>query len=287
LLSRVSALEFSSFLANDCRVPELAEVEHSRRIWDVALGQRILSVSLPKPGDRVFRGTSTEQLTDMLPGKIFRHSEARGKQLLFRFGRAEWVGIHLGMSGDLRVESDGFQLRKHDLLILRQKKQSLVFSDVRHFGRVWYHGGSKPPEWWTKLSPSLLSDEFTRQALAGFLKRRRGAPIKAVLLMQARFPGIGNWMADEILWRARIHPSRLAGTLNEREIGGLFRAVRWVCQQSIRVMDANWHYPKSWLFRHRWELGGKCPRCRTGLQRARIGGRTTCWCPKEQRQVNR
>jgi formamidopyrimidine-DNA glycosylase len=100
--------------------------------------------------------------------------------------------------------------------------------------------------------------------------------------MQERFPGIGNWMADEILWRARLNPRRPGGDLGPGEARVLWRATREVCRRAIDVMDQNWEYPDAWLFAHRWEDGGRCPRCRTGLLRAAVGGRTTCWCPRCQ-----
>ncbi len=100
--------------------------------------------------------------------------------------------------------------------------------------------------------------------------------------MQERFPGVGNWMADEILWRARLHPGTLCGELAGEEVAQLFRAVRWVSRTAVEIVSDDWSYPPSWLFRHRWEAGGACPRCRTALGRATIGGRTTAWCPRCQ-----
>ena len=65
----------------------------------------------------------------------------------------------------------------------------------------------------------------------------RRAPLKAVLLQQERFPGIGNWMADEVLWRAGLHPARPAGSLQPKEIARLWRECRAVCRQALRVID--------------------------------------------------
>src|SRR5258708_17790728 len=106
--------------------------------------------------------------------------------------------------------------------------------------------------------------------------------MKALLLMQYRCPGIGNWMAEEILWRARLNPKTRAGTLSLSEINPLYRVTRSVCAKAIEVMDKDWQFPRSWLFAHRWEDGGKCPRCRTDLMREVVGGRRTCWCPQCQ-----
>src|SRR5205085_3928328 len=134
--------------------------------------------------------------------------------------------------------------------------------------------------------------QFTVTAVADFLRRRGRAPIKAVLLMQERFPGVGNWMADEILWRAAIHPARLAGSLDATEIRALHRECRNVCRQALAVIAGrgktppqhlNENIPGTWLFKHRWRKGGTCPKTGAKLRHATIGGRTTCWSPARQK----
>jgi formamidopyrimidine-DNA glycosylase len=113
-----------------------------------------------------------------------------------------------------------------------------------------------------------------------------------VLLMQERFPGVGNWMADEILWRAALHPARLAGSLTPREMQALWRECRRVCRLALDTIagrgnhlprDLNVNIPHTWLFWHRWEDGGRCPLTGRPLMREAIGGRTTCWSPARQK----
>ncbi|MGC1479210.1 MAG: DNA-formamidopyrimidine glycosylase family protein [Chthoniobacterales bacterium] len=262
-------------------MPELAEVDHARKLWDVGVGAKVLEVIVPKPAVRVLRGTDVDALTAGLTGRVLAESEASGKQMVFRFGakRDRWLGVHLGMRGRLRVEPEDAELEKHDYLALRQRGRMLVFNDARVFGRLLYHEGVDAPEWWAKLPPSIFSAAFSREAVGAFLERRKRTPLKPLLLMQERFPGVGNWMADEILWRARLHPRRLAGGMSTKEIGALWRTVRDVCVKSVEQIDDDWQYPRTWLFPHRWTDGGTCPRCRGGLERAVIGGRRTCWCP--------
>jgi formamidopyrimidine-DNA glycosylase len=266
-------------------MPELPEVEHSRRIWDAGLGDRVLQVLVPHPNVRDFRGTDVRALQDRLAGQVFSSSQANGKQMVFRFGRAGglWLGIHLGMSGRLTVEPASIEPRRHDHLILRQPKRSLVFSDQRQFGRVLFHQGIEVPDWWTRLAPPILSDQFTVKAVSNFLRRRRSTSLKAVLLMQERFPGVGNWMADEILWRARLNPAIKASELEPAAVANLWRAIRRVTRLATASIQEDWDYPDTWLFQHRWVDGGKCPRCHSTLCRATIGGRTTCWCPECQK----
>ena len=272
-------------------MPELAEVEFFRKRWSAGHGAQVRAVRLHE-GRKVFRGTSTALLKRKLTGARLVSSETSAKQMLFRFSGNGWLGIHLGMSGELRVEAPGYAPTKHDHFVLVQAKRQLVFNDPRMFGGVLFSTGPKPPGWWTRIAPAILSEAFTVGAVAEFLRHRGRAPIKAVVLMQERFPGIGNWMADEILWRAAIHPARLAGSLTAAEVKTLHRECLFVCRGALKYNagvggkmppELNAFMPDSWLFNHRWEDGGRCPRTKKPLARAAIGGRTTCWSPARQR----
>jgi formamidopyrimidine-DNA glycosylase len=173
---------------------------------------------------------------------------------------------------------------KHDHLVILTTKHALIFEDPRMFGRVQFSQGKETPEWWSSIAPAILSEAFSVKAVSDFLQRRKKAPIKAVLLMQERFPGIGNWMADEILWRAEIHPKRAAGSLNESEVKALHRETRWVVREALRIIGKDFSdLPDTWLFPHRWQEGGTCPKTGVPLMRAEIGGRTTCWSPGRQK----
>ncbi len=276
-------------------MPELAEVEYIRKRWDPGLGHVVATVRLHSRAG-VFKTCDPAALARTLPGARLDSSAAAAKQMLFRLTAADeartplWLGIHLGMTGDLLVRPAGLPDRKADHLILDQPAagQSLVFTDFRMFGRVQFHAGSEAPAWWSGIAPAVTSPQFTVAAVAEFLKRRARAPIKAVLLMQERFPGIGNWMADEILWRAAIHPARRCGDLSPAEIKKLHRETVWVAAEALRLIGQastpEWpDPPATWLFPHRWENGGLCPRTKKPLERATIGGRTTCWSPARQK----
>ena len=272
-------------------MPELAEVEFFRKRWSAGHGATVRAVRLHE-GKRVFREASTAQLKKKLTGARLLDSRTAAKQMLFRFSGDNWLGIHLGMSGELRVEPPEYAPTKHDHFVLVQQKRQLVFNDPRMFGGVLFHSGKAPPAWWTKIAPAVLSPAFTVEVVGTFLRRRARAPIKAVLLMQERFPGIGNWMADEILWRAAIHPKRLAGSFTAAEVRTLHRECRRVCRLAFDTIagkgrylppDLNHHIPKSWLFWHRWADGGRCPRTKQALHREEVGGRTTCWSPARQK----
>jgi formamidopyrimidine-DNA glycosylase len=272
-------------------MPEFAEVEFYRKQWNPGLGERVRSVRVHRAA-RIFRACSVRCLVRQLTGATLVSSTAAAKQMLFRFRRGRWLGIHLGMSGELRVEPAGYSPKKHDHLVLVQQDRCLVFSDPRMFGRIQFATGRKSPVWWTCLAPPILSGAFTVERVTAFLHRRARTPIKAVLLMQEQFPGVGNWMADEILWRAAIHPCRLSGSFTSAEVRSIWRECRQVCRQALITIAGrgnqvpptlNALIPDTWLFNHRWEDGGRCPRTGVPLLRAQVGGRTTCWSPARQR----
>jgi formamidopyrimidine-DNA glycosylase len=263
-------------------MPELAEVEYYRRQWDGGVGQAVTRVHL-HGGKRVMRGTDLALLRS-IAGRKLVSSEAAGKQMLFRFEKGLWLGVHLGMTGKLAAAAPEFEPGKHDHLVLYQRARALVFTDARQFGRVLAHHGDQPPAWWAKIPPAVISRAFSPQKMSAFLDRRSRVAVKAALLDQAGFPGIGNWMADEILWRAGLAPERRCAELGLEERKRLWRETRLVARVALEKIGRDFgDPPRGWLFHERWGQGGVCPRHKTELRRETIGGRTTAWCPQCQR----
>ena len=262
---------------------ELAEVEWYRKQWDPGLGEKVLSVEIHAQ-KRVFRDTNTRALRQNLSGTKLLSSEARGKRMLFRFSGDNCLGIHLGMTGALRLEAAKFSPAKHDHLVLRQPGRTLVFRDSRQFGRVRFHHGKKEPDWWRREVPEITTPDFDAAFVDQFLKRHSKAPVKAVLLLQDGFSGIGNWMADEILWRAHIRPTKTSGKLSTAERKALWCEARFVVKHSLATLGRDYSDPpRGWLIHERWSTKGVCPKHHTLLRRATVGGRTTAWCSKCQR----
>src|SRR4051794_8690413 len=129
-------------------MPELAEVEYFRKQWDPGLGKKVQRVELHE-ASRIFRDGDSRGMRKALKGSTYLSSETRGKQIALRFTRNVWVGLHLGMSGSLRLGLPEIQPGKHDHLVLYQAKRALVFNDPRMFGRVRFDIGKDPPEWWS------------------------------------------------------------------------------------------------------------------------------------------
>lgn len=267
-------------------MPELAEVEYYRKQWDPALGEKVTRVEIHSTA-RIFRGADGPELVKRLPQTVYRESFAHGKQMMFRFGDEIWLGLHLGMTGSLAVAEAEHEADPHEHLVIHFKDRSLVFRDPRKFGRIQTHFGKDTPGWWSSRSPEILSHDFTQERLKTHLRKHPKPAIKAVLLDQSFFPGIGNWMADEVLWQAKIHPALPAGSLTAAAARRLWEKLRHVCEESLETIGADWSDPPDeWLFTHRWKAGGHCPRagCGKPLERDTVGGRTTCWCPRCQKR---
>lgn len=263
-------------------MPELAEVEFYRKQWLPLLGRKVSIVRL-HPGARVFRSLDPGQLRKQLIGKSATKALAHGKQMFFRFQPCGWLGIHLGMSGSLAWRSGSVLPGPHDHLVLQTVDGAALFHDPRMFGQITWHAGPEPPSCWTHRPPGLLDAGFTSTLVRHALQRHARAPVKAVLLRQEIFPGIGNWMADEILWRCALHPALPAAQAADHSTL-LWKTIRQVARDALRVIGRDWSDPpRTWLFPHRWKNGGICPMSGATLVRETIAGRTTCWSPARQK----
>jgi formamidopyrimidine-DNA glycosylase len=218
-----------------------------------------------------------------LEGKKLTGIETKGKQMRFVFEEAS-LGLHLGMSGELRTAPGGHAPAKHEHLVLDLGDQSLVFSDYRMFGKVTLEitDDGQAPQWWRELPAQVVESSFTKGLVHDFIQRFPKTPIKTLLLDQRGFPGIGNWMADEICWQLKITPQTKAGSLESTQREAIWKMTRRVSREALRVIGTDWgDLPDSWLMNHRWRDGGICPRrgCKRELVREDLRGRTTCWCP--------
>lgn len=263
-------------------MPELAEVAYYARQWEMAIGKKLKAVELHAKS-RVFRGCDVAALEGNLPGTRLVRALTHGKQMLFEFNGGCWLGVHLGMTGALSTGQEPFEPGRHDHLVLHGPLRALVFNDPRQFGRILFHRGGTPPAAWRSLPPQPMDEGFTMERVGEVLRRHSRQPLKMLLLDQRYFPGIGNWMADEVMWQMRLHPHTPAGSLDAKQVRTLHRTLRKVCEVALQTIGVDWSDPpRTWLFRHRWDKGHECPRCGTPLVREDVRGRTACWCPRCQ-----
>jgi formamidopyrimidine-DNA glycosylase len=246
-------------------VPELPEAERARRAVERVLGRRIVAVE--DSDAYVSRPHAPGEIAEALTGRRLTAAHRRGKFLWVETDEGPELGLHLGMAGRIAVDEEPHP--RWDRFALEfEGGGRLALRDRRRLGRAviapdFSHVGPDAAE----VSREEFRDRIGRGA----------APVKARLLDQKAISGVGNLLADEILWQARIHPRRRTGDLSTEELDELRRITRRVIRNAIRRGGA-----------HTGELnpervaGGRCPRCGTLLESDRIGGRTTYWCPREQ-----
>ncbi|QXD33293.1 MAG: Fpg/Nei family DNA glycosylase [Verrucomicrobia bacterium TMED71] len=263
-------------------MPEFAEVAFFCRQWDPGKRRLVQSVQLNEKV-RCFRDVDPARLARKLKGNRLIGSRTHGKRMLFQLERETWLGVHLGMTGNLRIRSHDQFLEKHDHLALKTYIGWLVFNDQRQFGKIELFESSGLPKFWDELPLEVGSPKYDYDYFNSIIEKRKRGPLKSLLLMQEFFPGVGNWMADEILWKARVRPDRAAVSLSGPEKKSLFRAVKFVWDGALKYVAPDYSDPpKTWLFQHRWKAGGICPKTGEALSRRTIGGRTTCWSAKWQ-----
>lgn len=259
-------------------MPELPDVEGFRRYLDRhARGRRIEHVEAP---DReLVRNRSPQALGRALKGERFAAPRRHGKWLIAPAGDVE-VLLHFGMTGCLRWSAGDDERDRHDRVIFVCDAGELRYNNMRRFGGVWIARDEAERERVTgPLGPD--AQDLGRDAFVELLEGRRGA-VKAALMDQRLLAGVGNLLADEALWRARIHPATPVGELKPRRRHRLHDAL----QQTIAEANPEGRIPprESWLTGARDARPGACPRCASTLRRSRVGGRTACWCPRCQRR---
>jgi formamidopyrimidine-DNA glycosylase len=179
------------------------------------------------------------------------------------------------MTGFLRYFKDEEKAPPHArVLFIFEKKLRLAFVDQRMFGEIGLIEDVNEFLKKRALGPDAL--DISLSQFRKIFGKHPGA-VKTILLNQKLIAGIGNIYADEILFRARMHPATDAAHLSEKTVGKLFRATRYILEKAIEAKADADHMPKSWLLPHRGK-GGKCPRCGRALKTAQVGGRTAWFC---------
>jgi formamidopyrimidine-DNA glycosylase len=272
-------------------VPELPEVETARRlIADHALHRRITGVD--DSDTFVCRPHSPGQLRAALVGRSLTAAHRRGKTMWCETSAVNGsdipgpdLGIHLGMSGRIIVVPPGggqpaegggpwrgdAQPRKaawNRFTLDFADGGSLALFDKRRLGRV-------------RLNPDVDAlgpdaEEVTPAEFRALITKGTIA-VKARLLDQSKIAGVGNLLADEALWQARVPPAAPAGSLRPQDADRLYRAV----QSALKSAGARGgaHTGEVIAARH---PGGSCPRCGAEMQHGVVGGRSTWWCSREQ-----
>ncbi|MDQ3932628.1 MAG: Fpg/Nei family DNA glycosylase [Actinomycetota bacterium] len=263
-------------------MPELPDVEAFRRyLSEHATGHLIERVTAPDAA--VIRNTTPQGLGRALKHRRFGEPERHGKWLFASTHSDSPAGgptvvLHFGMTGYLNWTDHDEPRHEHDRVIFICEAGELRVNMVRKLGGVWL---ASDDEQVSQITGPLGPDawELSREDLGNLLEGRDGG-IKSALMDQKLMAGIGNLVADETLWQARIHPRRAVSELDDDAIRALHTALRQVLEESV----SRGHVPRdeSRLTSVRDVDDPSCPRCGEPIEEDTVVSRTTYWCPSCQ-----
>lgn len=270
-------------------MPELPEVESVRRqLEPVLVGRRFERVQINDA--RLVRPFEPAEVAAELEGERVEDVGRRGKYLVVRFETGRVLLIHLRMTGSLlHAPAGSLPDDPHQRAVVKLDDGSdVAYRDVRRFG-TWLllEPGEAEPYLAARVGDEPLDALFTAARLGERLGERR-ASLKAALLDQRTLAGLGNIYVDEALWRARLNPSRPAGSLDRAELRRLQRSIRAALEHGLarqgstlrdyRLPDGSGGSMQD-EFRVYGRGGEPCERCGTPIARTRIAGRSSWFCP--------
>jgi len=221
--------------------------------------------------------------------------------------------MHLGMTGWVRFKNDttthyyGSKNDKNEpqewpprfwkfiLQLDNDSNQEVAFVDARRLARIRVvEAEAKELRNTTPLKengpdPVIDKDILTEAWLEEKLKSKK-VPVKALMLDQANISGIGNWVADEILYQARIHPEQYSYTFSSAQISALHKAMMEVCGTAVAVLSDSSRFPETWLMRYRWDKGKKDKNVLPNgdkIVHLKVGGRTSAIVPRVQKKTGK
>jgi len=270
-------------------MPELPEVETIiLSLRPKVAGRRICLVEIFL--EKVIKEPNPEQFIKDTTGQVIADLKRRGKYLLFGLEKNLVLVVHLRMTGQLVYAFPNTPRGRHThVLFCLDNGAELRFQDLRQFGTMHL----VPEERLAKfrplmiLGPDALDPVLTRDLFKKRMKGKRGR-IKKLLLDQTFVAGIGNIYADEILWQARIHPERPVDTLNSREQGKLYRAIKEILARAVEhrgttLRDYVDGEGKPGGYQALLAVHGRenepCPSCGSLIVRVKNGGRSSYYCP--------
>lgn len=286
-------------------MPELPEVETVRRgLSRLITGLLIEDVTHDHP--KSFPNADKDVQHFLIGAKVVTVTR-RAKVLIIELSTKYSLIIHLKMTGQLvyRGEQNFGAGHPSDSLIGELPDRStrvtftfsngakLYFNDQRKFGWVRLVPTAEIPmiDFFKRVGPEPLSDDFSWQIMRGRLQRRKNTSIKAALLDQSVIAGVGNIYADESLWGAKIHPATLVKNVCDPEVKRLHKALRGVLQLSIdkggstdqHYVDAEGRRGSYLTFANVFRREGQaCARCGATIEKSRVAGRGTHTCPRCQ-----
>ncbi len=259
-------------------MPELPDVEGFRKFVDAtSLHQTISRVTIAD--ERLLKGVTPNKLRGHLEGARFTGNARHGKYLFTSISRGGALVVHFGMTGDLAYGDDSEDPPDYSRVTIEfENHKRLSYISKRMLGEI---GLAEDPARFVKdhgLGPDALDPELNREEFIKALTGRRGR-IKSALMNQSIVAGIGNVYSDEILFQARVRPTKEVKTLEEKDIGDIFDVMRRVLGTAAERGGEVEKLPRDWLLPHVETGDDSCPGCGGKIIKTKIGGRPSHYCP--------
>ncbi|KAI8068707.1 DNA glycosylase/AP lyase [Gongronella butleri] len=287
-------------------MPEIAEVEHARRQCHTNILNRAIAKVETADDNLIFVSGDHTHYAKQLKGCTIIDTKRWGKYFVLVLDNGQSMVCHFGMTGSLKFkhekkDDDAWPPRFWKLILTfdaakKGKKKVkdendapmvMAFCDARRLGRLrLLDGDPMKQEPISKLGFDPLQNLPDDDAFHTMVTKR-AVPIKALLLDQAFSAGVGNWIADEILYHARVHPAQYANTLTEKQCKTIREQMVYVCELAVESEADESILPDHWLMTYRWNKGkgkgkGKLPNGHT-LAFETVGGRTSAFVPALQK----
>ncbi len=264
-------------------MPELPEVERGRLVAErAAVGRTCLSIH-GKDDSIVFCDQSRTRIARALKGKVITAACRHGKQLWLEFESAPALLIHFGMTGSLQAYRDDQESPRFSRMEMRLSGGiHLAMPDPRRFGRIRMRNEprNEPPVANLGFDPL---DQMPDKASFRRMVNRRRTTIKGLLLNQKFCAGIGNWIADEILYQSGIDPRTRTDKMDDASVDKVRSWTSKIIKRAVEVNSDSSRFPKTWLFHKRWgKPEGALTRRGESIEIMTVAGRTTAWAPAAQ-----
>ncbi|KAL8457044.1 hypothetical protein ACS0TY_034214 [Phlomoides rotata] len=276
-------------------MPELPEIEAARRaIEEHCVGKKIKKCTVADD-DKVIPGVPSKDFEAALVGKTIVAAHRKGKNMWLELDSPPFPSFQFGMAGAVYIkgvavtkykrsavkDTDEWPSKYSKLFVELADGLEFSFTDKRRFAKVRLvdNPASVPPI--SELGPDALLEPMTVDEFHNSLSKKK-IGIKALLLDQSFISGIGNWMADEVLYQARIHPLQTASSLSKESCVTLLKCINEVIEMANEVGADNSQFPSDWIFHSREKKPGKAFVDGKKIEFINAGGRTTAYVPEIQ-----
>lgn len=259
-------------------MPELPEIALFKKYVDAtSLHKKIASLSFP---DTSLLQSSKSDFEEALKGEEFKKTSRIGKYLFLQTTGNHVLVLHFGMTGELEYYKNQDPSKYAKLIFHFDNGYQLAYSCKRKLGKIYLSESIED----FKNDHSLGRDalDLEEKEFLELLDQKSGS-IKGALTDQHFIAGIGNVYSDEMLYQCKIHPKTKVEKLSDSERKELYRQMKKVLETAIENEGERSEFPSDYLISHRKE-GEKCPKCSGKIEKIKVSGRSTYFCPKCQKE---